>query len=195
MDDLKLYGKTDKRRDSLIQTVRIFSSDICMEFGMEKCYILILKRGIKDQNCEIMLPNDLKISSLKEDENNKYLGILEAEEKNTKKMKEKVKAEYLRRTRKVLESKLDSGNLFKAINTWAVSEFRYSAAFIDWAKEEISEIDRRTPKLLTMYMAHHPKDGVHRLYIKKTEGGRGLISIDECVEDAIAGFHHYVQNS
>ena len=85
MDDLKLYGKTDKRRDSLIQTVRIFSSDICMEFGIEKCYILILKRGIKDQNCDIMLPNDLKISSLKEDENNKYLGILEAEEKNTKK--------------------------------------------------------------------------------------------------------------
>ena len=99
--------------------------------GIEKCYILILKRGIKNQNCDIMLPNDLKISSLKEGENNRYLGILEAEEKNTKQMKEKVKAKYLRRTRKVLESKLDSGNLFKAINTWAVSVFRYSAAFID----------------------------------------------------------------
>ena len=31
MDDLKLCGKTDKGRDSLMQTVRIFSSDICME--------------------------------------------------------------------------------------------------------------------------------------------------------------------
>ena len=46
-----------------------------------------------------------------------------------------------------------------------------------------------------MYKAHHPKDGVHRLYIKRKEGGRGRISIDECVEDAIVGFHHYVQNS
>ena len=63
--------------------------------GIEKCYILILKRGIKNQNCDIMLPNDLKISSLKEGENNKYLGILEAEEKNTKQMKEKVKANTL----------------------------------------------------------------------------------------------------
>ena len=108
MDDLKLYGKTDKGIDSPIQTVRIFSSDICMEFGIEKCNILILKRGIKDENCDIMLPNDLKISSLKEDENYKYLEILEAEDINTNKMKEKFKAEYLRCTRKVLESKLNN---------------------------------------------------------------------------------------
>ena len=33
-----------------------------MEFGIEKCNIIILKRDIKDENCDIMLPNDLKIS-------------------------------------------------------------------------------------------------------------------------------------
>ena len=131
MDDLKLYEKTDKGLDSLIQTVRIFRSDIYMQFGIEKCNIIILKRGIKDENCGIMLTNDLKISSLKEGESYKYLGTLEAEDINTKKTKEKVETEYLRRTRKILESKLNSGNLFKAINTWAVFFFRYSAAFID----------------------------------------------------------------
>ena len=68
-----------------------------------------------------MLPNNLKIFSLKEGENYKYLGILEAKDINTKKMNENVKAEYLRRTRKVLNSKFYSGNLFKAINTRAVS--------------------------------------------------------------------------
>ena len=46
-----------------------------------------------------------------------------------------------------------------------------------------------------MHKLHHPKDDVHRLYIKRKEGGRGLINIDECVEDTIAGLHHYVQNS
>ena len=79
------------------------------------------------------------------------------------KIKEKVKTEYLRRTRKVLESKFNSGNLFKAINTWVVSLFRYSAAFIDWTKDKISEIHRRTRKLLTMYKTRNPKDNVHRL--------------------------------
>ena len=73
--------------------------------------------------------------------------------------------------------------------------FRYSAAFIDWKKEEVSKIDRRTPKLLTMHKAHHPKDDVHRLYIKSKKGGRGLISIEECVENTITGLHHYVQDS
>ena len=55
MDDLKLKGETGKSIDSLMQTVRIFSSDICMELGIEKCNILILERGIKDENCN-MLP-------------------------------------------------------------------------------------------------------------------------------------------
>ena len=96
------------------------------------------------------------MSSLKERENDSYLEILEAEDINIKNMKEKVKAEHLSRTRKVLESKLKSGNLLKAINTWAVSDLHYSSAFIDWSKEEISEIDR-TRKLLTMHKAHHPK--------------------------------------
>ena len=35
-------------------------------------------------------------------------------------MKEKVKKEYLRRARKLLETKLYSRNLAKWINTWAV---------------------------------------------------------------------------
>ena len=69
-----------------------------MEFGIENCNMLILKRGIKDENYDIMLPNDLKISSLKEDENYKYPGILEAENIITRKMNEKVKNEYLRCT-------------------------------------------------------------------------------------------------
>ena len=110
-------------------------------------------------------------------------------------MKEKLKTEYLRRTRKVLESKLNSGNLSKAIKTCTVPLFCYSTTFVDWAKEEISETDTRTRKLLTMHKAHHPKDDVHRCYIKRKEGGSGLINIEECVEDAIPGLHHYVQNS
>ena len=60
MANLKLYRKTDKDLDPLIQTVRIFSSNICKEFEIGKCSILILKRGIKNENCDIMLPNDLK---------------------------------------------------------------------------------------------------------------------------------------
>ena len=36
MDDLKLFAKNEKEIDSLVQTVRIFSDDIGMKFGLEK---------------------------------------------------------------------------------------------------------------------------------------------------------------
>ena len=46
-------------------------------------------------------------------------------------MKEKVADEYLRIVRKILESKLNGGNIIKGLNTWTVSLLRYSEAFID----------------------------------------------------------------
>ena len=87
MNDLKLYWKTDKGLDSLIQAIRIFRFDICMKFGIEKCNILILKRGFTDDNCNIMLPKNLKISSLKKGESYNYLELLESEDINPKDMK------------------------------------------------------------------------------------------------------------
>ena len=56
--------------------------------------------------------------------------MLEADEVMVTEMKDKVKKEYYRIVRKVLETKLNSGNVFKAINTWAVSVMRYSAALL-----------------------------------------------------------------
>ena len=35
MDDLKLYGKSSNESESLLNTVRIFSTDISMEFGQD----------------------------------------------------------------------------------------------------------------------------------------------------------------
>ena len=37
MGDLKLYRKSSNELGSLLNTVRIFSTDISMEFGLEKC--------------------------------------------------------------------------------------------------------------------------------------------------------------
>ena len=45
MDDLKLYGSGERQIDSLINTVRVFSYDIRMVFGMKKCGVVVMKRG------------------------------------------------------------------------------------------------------------------------------------------------------
>ena len=133
-----------------------------------------------------------KIVKLQESERYKYLGILEADKFLEEKMKLNVSKEYIRRL-KVLKTKLNGGNLVHEVNTWAVSLLRYSAAFISSRKSELQVINRKTRKLFTIYGALHPKLDVDRLYIPRKEGGRGLISIEECVE--IRGLEVYVHGS
>ena len=110
-------------------------------------------------------------------------------------MKLIVSKEYIRRLRKVLKSKLNCGNLVRGVNAWAVSLLRYSAAFVSWWKSKLQAIDRKTRKLFTIYGALHLKSDVDRLYIPRKEGGRGLISIEACVELAIRGLEVYVHGS
>ena len=45
MDDIKCLPKTKKKSETIIQAVRIYSEDIGMEFGIEKCAMLIMKSG------------------------------------------------------------------------------------------------------------------------------------------------------
>ena len=59
----------------------------------------------------IELPDGKIIKSLQEGESYKYLGILEADRFLGDEMKLEVSKEYFRRLKKVLESKLNGGNL------------------------------------------------------------------------------------
>ena len=45
MDDLKLYSQSEKGLDSLVQTVRVFSEDTGMQFGIEKYAMLVTEKG------------------------------------------------------------------------------------------------------------------------------------------------------
>ena len=46
----------------------------------------------------------------------------------------------------LMKTHVNDNNLFLSLNTWAVSVTRYSAAFLDWTKEETKELDRWTRK-------------------------------------------------
>ena len=101
-------------------------------------------------------PNQDKISTVGEDETYKYLGMLEADTIKQVEMKDKIQKEYLRRNRKLLETKLSSRNLNKGINTWAVPLIKYPGPFLKWTRDELKQIDQRTRKLMTMHQALHP---------------------------------------
>ena len=130
MDDLKSYSRNEKKLDSLVQTICIFSKDIGMEFAIEKCAVLAIEKGKIVKLVGIEFPDGKVINSLQEGESYKYLGVLEADRFLGEEMKLKVYKEYFRRLKKVLKSKLNGGNLVQGVNTWAVSLLRHSAAFI-----------------------------------------------------------------
>ena len=137
MDDIKLFAKNEKELESLIHTIRIYSRDIGMEFGIEKCAMLVMKSGKRQLIDGMELPNQDKIKTLAENKAYKYLGILEAETIKQVQMKEKIQKEYLRRNAKLLETKLNSRNFIKGINTWAVPLVRYSGPFLKWTRGEL----------------------------------------------------------
>ena len=45
LDDLKLHSKSEADMLTLTNTVRIFSEDIQMNFGFDKCVVLVFNRG------------------------------------------------------------------------------------------------------------------------------------------------------
>ena len=87
MDDLKLYSRSEKGLDSLVQTVHVFSEDIGMEFGIEKCSVLVMKKGKIVKLVGIELPDGKVIKLLQGGESCKFSGILEVDKFLEEKMK------------------------------------------------------------------------------------------------------------
>ena len=46
-NDIKILAKNRKEQESFIQTIRIYNKYIGREFGIEKCAVLRMKKGIE----------------------------------------------------------------------------------------------------------------------------------------------------
>ena len=194
MDDLKLYAKSEKELNSLIQTVRIFFDDVGMVFGLEKCAVVVLKRGKMVRTEGIELPDGKRMREVSLD-GYKHLGVLQSDFVMNREMEEKVKSEYIRRVKRLLRSKLNGGNVIAGMNAWIVGIIRYGAGVLDWTKEELKSIDIKTRKLMTMNGSLHSRGNVGRLHLARKEGGRGLISCEECVNVEVQNLDKYLSES
>ena len=131
LDDLKLYAKSEDDMMSLVNTVRILSTDIRIDFGFEKCATLSMKKG-NVADCEgIELPTGI-IRALPIGSCYKYLGVLEAGGFQCEDVKCKVKETYKQRLRLILKSKLNGKNQVQAINSFAIPVIRYVFGWYYW---------------------------------------------------------------
>ena len=131
MDYLKTYAKNEDEQTGLLRTIKSFSDDIGMEFGLDKCAKATFKRGRLADSSNIELDVNTIIQNLGQEGTYKYLGVSEGDQVQHSQMKEKIRKEYYRRIRMVLKSELNSANKLEAINTLAVPVVTYSFNIIN----------------------------------------------------------------
>ena len=132
MDDLKTYVKNDNQQEGLLKTIKTFSDDICMQFGLAKCAKATFKMGKLTQTTDITVDTNTTIKELEQEGAYKYLGINEGDGIQHATMKEQIRKEYYRRVRPVTKSELNGSNKIEAINTLAVPVFTYSVNIVNW---------------------------------------------------------------
>ena len=95
--------------------------------------------------------------------------------------------------RQILKTELYSKNKITAINALAVPVLVYSFGILNWSRKEIEKIVRKKINLLTIEGIHHPKADVNRLYIKRQNGGCGLVNLETTHKTAIVGLSECIK--
>ena len=150
-----------------------------MEFGADKCAYLRIQKGERTSLGSVLEMNGLELSELKEGESYKYLGMDEDIAIIGEINKEKVRSECFRRVGKIWNSELYCRHKVTAHNTFAIPVLTPTFGILSWSKEELKQIDVKTRKMLTLSGSFHLNSDVDRLYCHRSEGGRGLNSVDD----------------
>ena len=129
-DEIKLLIKNEKELKSLIQAMKIYSEDIGMEFGIEKCSILIIKEE-NINNGRNTTAKSRKNQKARRKENLQILGNIGSWHRQTSGDERKNFKRISQGNEKTTRNKtIYNGNLIKSINTWTVPLVRYSGSFL-----------------------------------------------------------------
>jgi len=135
LDDLKLFAKTRADLDSLLSTVKHFSTSIHI-----KCATTSLVRG-KLTYCEhIVVTADTIIPILNTYDSYKYLDVFENDKFKESLMKEIIVSSYKKRIKRLLKSFF----LMVKILLWPLicGLVCYTAGLINWTQREIRALEK-----------------------------------------------------
>ena len=179
-----------------MHTVRTFSDDIQMKFGLDKCAVAHFVNGrLSGHNSGVTVGKTDTINCLEPGQVYKYLGVDESNGIQHSMMRERLRREYLRRVKVVLRTELYGRNKILAINGFALPVLTYGFGVIHWGCTDLQQLDRRTRKLLSMHGVHHPAADVDRLYAPCSDGGRGLQQIESTYQSCIVRLNCYLADS
>lgn len=194
MDDIKIYAGTLTHLQGLLKITEKITKDIGMEFGTSKCKLLHIEKGKWKREQQDEKLNNEEILQMEKHELYKYLGFHQNRKLEHTALKKSLQQHYKDRLGLLLKSKLNSKNLFKAINTFAVPILTYSFGIIKWSRTDLENIHILTRAQLTKSRKLHPNSCKERLTLSRKEGGRGMIDLTELHANQIKALRTYFQN-
>jgi hypothetical protein len=109
----------------------------------------------------------------------KYLGITEDSTSRTKpETMMKIKEKMMGRVEKLCKTGLSARNMIKAINEYAISLINYYTGVLEVEPEEYRRIDDEIRQILIKYKIHKQPANKERLYLPRSELGRGLHKVE-----------------
>lgn len=185
LDDLKLFANSEDQLQRSLNITGTYTRDVGMDFGLDKCAVVHLHRGRSvDINTDAQLVDGSVIRHLGAEETYTYLGVPQRHLQDAQLLKTSLRNRYRRLLREIWSSELSGKNKVTATNILAIPQVLYSFGVLKWNVDELRELDRGTRKMMNMHRSLHPRSSVERLYIPRTMGGRGLLSL-ECLHNRV----------
>jgi len=197
MDDLKLMSRGDDALASSVSTVEIIGAKMGLLFNPNKSNWISLEHGrLREQpqeGLQTVLGNVIR--HLEPGSEYRYLGVAESSHFHSDAMKSNLKQEFDKRLKQICESQLNACQLIQAINAYVVPVILYSLPIVGWTKADIAQLDRNVRTTLTKHHARHPQSSVRRMYLPRSQGGRGLLSIDHLLRRTVIRLASYLERS
>ena len=195
MDDIKLFAKSDIQLERLLHTVYMFSNDVCLTFGLDKCAKSSVVRGKVVSSDDVPLSDTCSIRVLGVGESYKYLGFYESDGLDCVKSKEMLTDLYNHRLKLVWSSLLSGPRKTRATNSFCVPLLSFGFGIVPWTKKEIQQFDVSTRRILSATNNHHPRSAIERIYLPRSAGGVGLVNIENLYNRKLVSLAHHLSVS
>ena len=154
--------------------------DVGLIWNPKKCAVAQFKRGVRVPESTGLLMSDgnVKIPTLEDGQQYKFLGVLETLRQEEKIVLRCVAREYLRRLSVIWLSPLSDYHRVIASNQFALPAMSYFMWTQHWPITELRQVDRDARKIVTEGGGKHPCGTTSLLYLPRDKGGRGLRSVE-----------------
>ena len=175
-----MYQENYQKLEIANETVVKASMDTGACYGVKKCAEIVFRKGmmVKAEGLPV-LEEKMKALDPEMNEVYKFLGCEQSDDIDAKMVLERVKKEIKKRTEHLVKLHLNDKNLMKEINCRVIPVAGYIMNVCVIRKGELEKLDKMVKDILRERKFHGRQASDEWLYMRREEGGRGLMSFKD----------------